>query len=190
MRFNPFVYVVRQSLRRIGTTTFCPHLVVFWILNCYQNVSYVYVSVLFPDLEAEVQLLRNLEVQAYIASRKHLSALERCLPKMGIGDIQIGFIFGLEKSAVSKIKQCWFPRRGYAGKLLCDLELYEDYVNLERPDAYYTDQLDDVGTQCDGKDFLTQSFCRSSAMKCAQRSSKMKAAAFRYITWPSLCGLV
>ena len=60
---------------------------------------------------------------------------------MGINDLQIGLIFGLKKTAVSKIKQWWFPQWGFAGKLLTDLELYEDYVNLERPDAYYANQL-------------------------------------------------
>jgi len=89
---------------------------------------------------------------------------------MGITDKQIGFIFGLKESGVSRIKTKWFPKWGYAGKILTDLELYDDYVNKERPDAYYDNQLGDMGTQCDGKDFLTESFRRSSALNRAQRS--------------------
>ena len=42
--------------------------------------------------------------------------------------------------------------------ILTDLELYEGYVNREQPDAYYENQLGDVDTQCDGKDFLCESF--------------------------------
>ena len=66
----------------------------------------LYVSVLFPNLETEVQSLEKLGARKYVASHKYLTKLERCLlcrvyPKMGISDLQIGLIFGLKKSAVS-----------------------------------------------------------------------------------------
>ena len=109
-------------------------------------------------------------------------------PKLGLADLEIGLIYGVRQQSVAYHKR--LPHWGYTGMMLTDLELYEDYVNRERPDAYYEDQLGDVGTQCDGKDFLCESFCRSSAMNRAQRSNKMKTAAICCITWSSLCGLV
>ncbi len=48
---------------------------------------------------------------------------------------------------VSQVKTKWFPKWGYAGKMLTDLKLYEDYVNMERPGAYYDNKLDNVGCQ-------------------------------------------
>ena len=121
----------------------------------------VYVSVLFPSLKKDILRLRTEGAEKH-TSKSHMSPLEQCilcrvLPKMGIPDEQIGFIWGISNSAVSKIKRKWFRQWGYAGKLLTDLDLYEDYVNLERPDDYYVNQLDDIGSQCDGKDFLTES---------------------------------
>jgi hypothetical protein len=34
---------------------------------------------------------------------------------------------------------------GYIGKLFTDLELYDDYVDKERPDVYYQNDLPDMG---------------------------------------------
>ncbi|KAL7490837.1 hypothetical protein ACHAWT_000358 [Skeletonema menzelii] len=154
----------------------------------------VYISVLFPQLRKEIASLKQVGAKQYV-NRKYLTPLEKCImcrlsPKMGIHDLQIGFIYGIKQPAVSRIKQKWMPLWGYAGKQLTDLELYIDYVENERPDAYYDNDLSDVGTQCDGKDFLCESFRRSSSLNRAQHSSKMKAAALRCITWSSLCGLV
>jgi hypothetical protein len=153
-----------------------------------------YIRVLFPHLREEIATLKRMGAQLYV-TRKTLSPLEQCIlcrlsPKIGIYDKQIGFIYGISESRVAKIKKEWMPQWGYAGKMLTDLELYEDYVQKERPDAYYDNDLPDMGTQCDGKDFLCQSFRRSSALNRAQHSSKLKAAALRCITWSSLCGLV
>jgi len=153
-----------------------------------------YIAVLFPKLREEIAELNRVGAQIYV-SRKRLSPLEQCIlcrvsPKIGIYDEQIGFIYGIKKSAVAKIKKKWMPQWGYAGKMLTDLELYKDYVDNERPDAYYNNDLPDMGTQCDGKDFHCQSFRRSSSLNRAQHSSKLKAAALRCITWSSLCGLV
>eukprot|EP00986_Skeletonema_menzelii_P018698 scaffold26680_cov210-Skeletonema_menzelii.AAC.2 len=145
-------------------------------------------------LRKEIASLKQVGAKQYV-NRKYLTPLEKCImcrlsPKMGIHDLQIGFIYGIKQPAVSRIKQKWMPLWGYAGKQLTDLELYIDYVENERPDAYYDNDLSDVGTQCDGKDFLCESFRRSSSLNRAQHSSKMKAAALRCITWSSLCGLV
>ena len=153
-----------------------------------------YIRVLFPHLREEITELERMGAQLYV-SRKTLSPLEQCIlcrlsPKIGIYDKQIGFIYGISESRVARIKKKWMPQWGYAGKMLTDLELYEDYVQKERPDAYYDNDLPDMGTQCDGKDFLCQSFRRSSALNRAQHSSKLKAPALRCITWSSLCGLV
>ncbi len=154
-----------------------------------------YIGVLFPQLREEIGKLKELGAKQYVNSRKYLSPLEQCMlcrlsPKTGINGMQIGFIYGIKEGAVSKIKAKWMPLWGYAGKMLTDLELYSDYVEKERPDAYYVNDLPNVGTQCDGKDFLCDSFRKSSALNRAQHSSKMKAPALRCITWSSLCGLV
>lgn len=153
-----------------------------------------YIGVLFPELRSEIASLKEKGAQQYVR-RSTLTPLEKCMlcrlsPKTDLHDMQIGFIYGIKRPAVSKIKKIWMPRWGYAGKMLTDLDLYEDYIENERPDAYYQNELPDIGTQCDGKDFLCQSFRRSSSLNRAQHSSKMKAAALRCITWSSLCGLV
>ena len=121
----------------------------------------VYASILFPALRDDINFLRKKGVDHFVR-RINLRPLEQCilcrvLPKMGITDMQVGFIWGRTASAVSRIKTKWFPLWGYAGRLLTDLELYEDYANLEPPDAYYDNQLGDMGCQCDGKDFYTKS---------------------------------
>ena len=165
------------------------------LLNFHSlNECLVYISLLFPGLAKEVKKLQDVGAKEYVTG-KRLSPLEQCilcrvLPKMGIDDKQIGFMWGIGESGVSKIKKCWFPQWGYAGKILTDLDLYLDYVDMERPDDYYENLLDLVGSQCDGKDFLCHSFRRSSALNRAQRSSKMKASALRCITWSSCTGLV
>ncbi len=92
-----------------------------------------YIGVLFPQLREEIGKLKELGAKQYVNSRKYLSPLEQCMlcrlaPNMGIHDMQIGFIYGIQQSAVSKIKAKWMPLWGYAGKMLTDLELYSDYV--------------------------------------------------------------
>ena len=109
---------------------------------------------------------------------------------MGITDFQVGLIWGKTRWAISRMKNKLFPLWGYAGRILTDLELYEDCTNMERPDAYYDNQLGDMGCQCDGKDFYTKSVRKNSALNRGQRSSKLKAAALRCITWSSLAVLV
>ncbi len=50
------------------------------------------------------------------------------------------------------------PKWGYARMQLTDLDLYADYVKKETPGKYYDNGLVDLGCQCDGKDFMTESF--------------------------------
>ena len=154
-----------------------------------------YVCIFFPQLKDELANLDCVGAAEYVSKKRRLTQLEHCIlcrlsSKTGATDKLIGLIYGILKSAVSKIKAKWMPKWGYAGKMLTDLEPYDDYVDNERPDAYDENDLPDVGTQCDGKDFLCESFRRSSSLNRAQYSSKMKAAAFRCITWSSPCGLV
>ena len=126
-------------------------------------------------------MLREKGVDHFVSSAR-LRPLEECilcrvLPKVGITDIQIGFIWGTSRPTVSRIKTKWFWQWGYAGMILTNLELYKDYVNLERPDDYYDNSLGDMGCQCDGKDFLTESVRKNSALNRSQRSGKMSASA-------------
>jgi hypothetical protein len=84
-----------------------------------------YIAVLFPKLREEIAELNRVGAQIYV-SRKRLSPLEQCIlcrvsPKIGIYDEQIGFIYGIKKPAVAKIKKKWMPQWGYAGKMLTDL---------------------------------------------------------------------
>ena len=154
----------------------------------------VYAGIFFPELRPDIRLLKKRGAE-YFVKKKRLRPLEQCLlcrvlPKIGLTDMQIGFIWGRSRSCIHRLKNWWLPKWGYAGKTITDLELYEDYVNLERPEAYYDNHLGDVGCQCDGKDFYTESVRKNSALNRGQRSNKLKAAALRCITWSSLTGLV
>ena len=62
--------------------------------------------------------------------------------------------------------------------ILTDLELYEGYVNREQPDAYYENQLGDVDTQCDGKDFLCESFVVQAPWTALNVPTKWKRQLF------------
>ena len=73
----------------------------------------------------------------HFVSRKHLRPLEQCalsclLPKVNLTEAQVGYVWGKSRAAVGKCKRKWLPKWGYAGKVITDLELYEDYVELER----------------------------------------------------------
>lgn len=154
----------------------------------------IYIGVFFPRLRNDIKRLKAHGARV-LTTGAYLTGLEQCLlsrtsNKIGINDQQIGFIWGIGASAVSKIKKHWMPQWGYVGRALTDLELYADYVEKERPNEYVDNDLGDCGCQCDGKDFMTESFRKNSALNRAQQSSKMKHPALRCITWSSLCGLV
>ena len=60
-------------------------------------------------------------------------------------EAQVGYVWGKSRQAVGNCKRKWLPKWGYAGKVIIDLELYEDCVELERPDQYYENKLGNVG---------------------------------------------
>lgn len=154
-----------------------------------------YAELFFPDVSADVQLLLD-KGPAAIYTQRHLTKLEVCLLSKiaitaGFKYERLASIFGLKsKSQVGNIIKKWDPRWGWAGMLISHLDITADYLNKERPDEYVENDLADVGSQCDGKDYKCETFRKSSTLNRLVQSSKVKTSALRDITWSTPTGLV
>ena len=110
--------------------------------------------------------------------------------KTNLSHKRIAFIYGVSRSWISKICNQWNPKWGFSGRSLSNLDFPEDYFERERPDSYYVNDLPRISVLCDGKDYVCESFRKSSALNRAQQSSKVKKSALRQIAWSSTTGLV
>lgn len=155
----------------------------------------IYAEIFFPDVGPDIEMLLK-NGPAAIFNRKYLTKLEGCLlAKMaittGLKYQRLSYVFGLKStSQVGNIVRAWDPRWGWAGKLLSYLDVNESYLRRELPDEYPANDLGNVGTQCDGKDYACETFRKNSALNRLVQSSKVKRSALRDITWSTATGLV
>lgn len=155
---------------------------------------FVYAGVFFPDIMPDIDLLLGKGPSA-IYSKRNFTKLEGCLiAKMAIRTgwnfSRLGYVFGVSSRRISQIISKWDPRWGWAGLLISHLDISADYLNKERPDEYVENDLADVGSQCDGKDYKCETFRKSSTLNRLVQSSKVKMSALRDITWSTPTGLV
>jgi hypothetical protein len=124
-----------------------------------------------------------------------LTDFEQCLAtKMFMQSIpqrqRLATIWGVGPSTMGRYLKEWLPYWGKAGEFLSILHITPDYLESERPDEYYREGLEDVGSLVDGKDFLIEVKRKDKAIQRIQISSKVNAAAARCLTWSTPMGLV
>lgn len=98
-------------------------------------------------------------------------------------------IYNLDRTRVGRIITKWAPRWGKFGERLSILPVPHDYFHKESPIEYDALGLEEVSVLFDGKDTLTESIRKDSSLNRRQQSSKMKAAAMRYLNFSTPAGL-
>ena len=81
------------------------------------------------------------------------------------------------------------PKWGEAGEDLSLLDITAEFLTKTMPQAFIDDGLDKIAGLPDGKDFLAWTVRSNTMVTRSQWSSKMKASAFRCISWMSAAGL-
>ena len=83
----------------------------------------------------------------------------------------------------------WMPKWGQAGEFLSLLDIDADFLAATMPEAFKNDNLEKVAALVDGKDFLCDTVRSNTMTTRSQYSNKMKASAFRCLSWMTAAGL-
>lgn len=101
----------------------------------------------------------------------------------------LALIWGRVQQSINNYVHECAPMWGRVGRYLSILDIDEDYLKREIPDAFKALGLEQVGAMPDGKDFATDTSRTNSAISRAMWSDKIHHSAARCITWTTPAGL-
>ena len=147
------------------------------------NEAKIYISVHFQVIPHE------LYYDEKTASFPNMSDYEQLFMESMCHRSRLAEIYGLDRTRIGRIITKWAPRWGKFGERLSILPVPHDYFHKESPIEYDARGLEEVSVLFDGKDTLTESIRKDSSLNRRQQSSKMKAAAMRYLNFSTPAGL-